>query len=343
MVDARVQARPVQQRAGATFGSSAFDVPALRYPFPSAPRRPDTEALAERTLAWTREFGLLAEEPGAAAKVRSYAMLAALTYPTATFDHLAIISDYNSWLFSSDDVCEDLSLEGASPGQLRAFLSQIYAVTGIPQSHRQRKRSEVDLFNEALRDIWARIERASAPEWRSRFIRHVTNYIDGCVWEAGNRNIEQIPSRAVYQCMRSYTSTMYEMWDLVELVGDYLLPDAVVEHPMVVELARTANMVVCLANDIFSLRKETSNQDIHNVVITLQQEEALTLKEAGMRAVELHDAQVLHYCALEKLLPSFGDQIDKHLARYCEGMRFWMRGNYDWSTLTPRYKAIRSS
>jgi len=97
-------------------------------------------------------------------------------------------------------------------------------------------------------------------------------------------------------------------------------------------------MVVSLANDIFSVNKESSNHDFHNIVIAVQQEEGLTREEACRRAVDVHDAQVHHFCALETLLPSFGAQIDRDLARYCEGMRSWMRGSCDWSAVTPRYK-----
>jgi hypothetical protein len=266
-------------------------------------------------------------------------MLAARCYPTAAFDRLAVIGDYYSWLFFFDDACENLSLEGASPADVHAFLSQIYAVIGIPDPHVNSRHTDAELFRDALRDIWSRVACSATPEWRTRFIRHVANYIDGCVWEASNRKIEQIPSRAVFQSMRSYTSTMYEFWDFIEFAGGFLLPDALIEEPMVVELARTANMVASLANDIFSLRKESSNRDIHNIVMVLEHEEALTREEACLRAVDLHDAQVRHFCALEKLLPSFAGPIGQDLARYCEGMRIWMRANYDWSTITPRYNS----
>jgi hypothetical protein len=194
-----------------------------------------------------------------------------------------------------------------------------------------------EVFREALHDIWSRIEGTTTREWCRRFVRHAANYIEGCVWEAGNRSIEQIPSSLVYQSMRSYTSALYQFWDFIEYAGDFLLPDAVIEFPMVYDIARAANMVVSLANDIFSLGKESSNHDTHNVVIALEQDETLTREAACLRAIELHDAQVRHFCALEKLLPSSGDTIDLDLARYCEGMRFWMRANYDWSTVTPRY------
>jgi hypothetical protein len=333
---------PVLQRPVAEVMESAaavLAIPPLHYPFPSVPCHPAVEAMIARTLEWTSSRGLLPDEPGAAAKAQSHGMLAALCYPTAPFDRLAIISDFINWLLS-DDACETLSLDGRPPSEVRAFLNQIYAVIGIPYAPRDVRFSRAELFKEALRNIWSRIVQASTPQWRKRFTRHVANYIDGCVWEAGNRNVGQMPSRAVYQSMRSHTSGMYLFWDFIEFTGDFLLPDEVVEHPMVAELARTANMVVSLTNDIFSLQKECSNGDIHNIILVLQHEEALTRQEACLRAIELHDAQVRHYCALETSLPTFGGSIEQHLARYCEGMRIWMRANHDWSTVTPRYNAV---
>jgi Terpene synthase family 2, C-terminal metal binding len=325
--------------AGAVPSAASVPLPApvLYCPFPATACHRDAAALVMRTLGWTKAFALFPDEPGNGAKVRSYSMLAARCYPTASFDRLTIISDYYSWLFAFDDLCEGLSLAGASPEEVHAFLCQIYAVIGVASTWGRSTNRVAGPFIAALGDIWSRIEPATTAGWRSRFIRHVTNYIEGCVWEACNRNIERIPSRAVFQCMRSHTSTMYEFWDFLEFAGGFSLPDAVVEHPMVMELARAANMVASLANDIFSLRKESSNRDIHNIVIVLQHEEGLSRAEACRRAVDLHDAQARHYCALEELLPSFGGQIDRDLSRYCEGMRTWMRANYDWSAVTPRY------
>jgi hypothetical protein len=148
-----------------------------------------------------------------------------------------------------------------------------------------------------------------------------------------------VPSRAVFESMRMYTSTMYEFWDFMEFAGGYCLPDEVVDHPLLAELRRAGNAVASYANDIFSLRKETANRDFHNLVTVLENEERLSLEAAYRRAVTLHDEQVRHYVALEAQLPSFGAEIDARLSHYLKGMRTWMRANYDWSTVTPRYNA----
>ena len=170
-------------------------------------------------------------------------MLAARCYPTASFDRLTIISDYYSWLFAFDDPLRGPLLAGASPEEVHAFLCQIYAVIGVASTWGRSTNRVAGPFIAALGDIWSRIEPATTAGWRSRFVRHVTNYIEGCVWEACNRNIERIPSRAVFQCMRSHTSTMYEFWISWNSQAASRFPDAVVEHPMVMELARAANMV----------------------------------------------------------------------------------------------------
>ena len=39
-------------------------------------------------------------------------------------------------------------------------------------------------------------------------------------------------------------------------------------------------------------------------------------------------------------LPSFGAQADEMLDRYIAGLRSWMRGNYDWSQMTARYRPL---
>lgn len=295
---------------------------------------PEAEALARRALAWAGERGLLPDDGATtAAKVRSYSLLAARCYPQAPFERLAAISDYYSWLFFFDDACENLSLAGAADDEVRTFLLDAYgALSGRAGDSSSR-------FAASLDDIWRRIGPLCPPTWHDRFERHVTNYIDGCVWEAQNRRLQRAPSRAVFQSMRMFTSTMYEFWDLIEYAGDFCLPDEVVGHPVLAELQRAANAVASFANDLFSFHKEMQNGDMHNLVVVVQREEGLSLEAAFARAAALHDAQAQHYRELERLVPSFGEAIDHNVARYLEGMRIWMRANHDWSLATPRYGA----
>ncbi len=305
----------------------------LLCPFPATSTHPQAAALTEGCIAWAREHGLLPDESERTLdKVRSYSALAARCYPDAPLERLSAICDYYSWLFFFDDVCEDLSLRGADPQGILRLLSDVYALL---RGHTAR--ASHPRFVAALADIWRRIGEPCPPFWRRRLAHHVENYVDGCVWEAQNRRLGRVPSRAVFEAMRMHTSTMYEFWDFMEYAGDYFLPDEVVEHPLVAELRRTGNAIASFANDIYSLRKEAQSQDVHNLVLVLMHEERLDLSAAYARAVAIHDAQVLHFQELERCLPRFTPTIDRHLLRYVDGMRTWIRANYDWSRTTPRY------
>ncbi|HET9959235.1 MAG TPA: terpene synthase family protein, partial [Polyangiaceae bacterium] len=227
------------------------------------------------------------------------------------------------------------------PVEVATFLRSIFGALDPASESSSTPTSEAaSLFVPALRSIWSRVAPGSAPALRTRFLRHVANYIDGCVWEAENRRLAQVPSRAVFQAMRMFTSTLYQFWDFIEYAGGFCLPDEVVEHPLLVELQRSANAVASYANDIFSLRKENHNRDFHNLVSVLQHEEDLPLSAAYAKAIALHDDQVRHFCTLERLVPRFEGETGRNVAAYLEGMRIWMRANYDWSIVTPRYAEI---
>jgi len=305
----------------------------LYCPFPVTPSHPRATELTARTIHWARQRGLLPDDSERTlAKIRSYSALAARCYPAAPFERLAAICDYFSWLFFFDDVCEDVSLRGVDPSGVLELLKDAYAALqgAVPAADRSR-------FVEALADIWQRVGDDCPDFWRRRFTRHVENYIDGCVWEAQNRRLQRVPSRSVFEAMRMHTSTMYEFWDLIEYAGGYFLPDEVVEHPHVAELRRTGNAVASFANDFYSLQKEAEHRDVHNLVLVLMEEEGIVLDAARARAATIHDAQVGHFVELERSLPSFGAELDERLKKYVEGMRIWMRANYDWSLTTPRY------
>jgi hypothetical protein len=267
--------------------------------------------------------------------VHSYCTLAARCYPDAPFERLAAVCDYFSWLFFFDDVCENASLDGAEPWQVLDLLNGVYGVLeGRPPG------TKLVHFGDALQDIWSRVAADSPPFWQRRFIRHVQNYIDGCVWEAHNRSANRVPSRAVFEVMRMYTSTMYEFWDFIEYAGGYFLPDDVVEQPMVAELRRAGNAIASFANDIYSLRKERNNRDIHNLVVVLSHEERTDVQGARNRAAAIHDAEVTHFFEVERHIPRFSPALDAQLAMYVSGIRAWIRANDDWSRSTPRYNEL---
>jgi hypothetical protein len=69
----------------------------------------------------------------------------------------------------------------------------------------------------------------------------------------------------------------------------------------------------------------------------MQHEYGVSLQEAVDRASGLFNAMVEAYIELEQDTPSFGAEIDPLVQRYLAGLRYWVRGNIDWSYETGRY------
>jgi 5-epi-alpha-selinene synthase len=80
---------------------------------------------------------------------------------------------------------------------------------------------------------------------------------------------------------------------------------------------------------------------VHNLVVVLRQEHALSLQEAVDEAARIFNARMRDYVELEQRLPSLGVEIDGRLQRYLTGLRCWVRGNMDWSYESGRYGQMR--
>ncbi|MGI8504769.1 MAG: terpene synthase family protein, partial [Hassallia sp.] len=93
-------------------------------------------------------------------------------------------------------------------------------------------------------------------------------------------------------------------------------------------------------NDIFSVFREMKNNDVHNLVAVLHYQKEISLEQAIHDAAKMHDKEVRYFMNLETSLPSFGEEVDDQVTKYISGMYSWIRGNYDWYSLTARYHTV---
>jgi|HigsolmetaAR201D_1030396.scaffolds.fasta_scaffold17322_2 hypothetical protein len=306
-------------------------VPTLYCPFPHT-LNPHVEAAQQHVNEWVQQFHLL---PSQAAYARfqaaKFAWLAARAYPTAEFNKLRIVTDWNVWLFIHDDQCDESGI-GKRPTQLAQLYDQFRGILfgGTPSQN------DTSLTH-ALHELWQRICRHSNAEWRHRFLISVEDYFYACIWEAENRMSRRIPDIASYTQMRPFAGALNTDIELIELCEGVILPAAVYRHPIIKRLTLMCNNAVCWANDILSLQKELNNGDMHNLVIVLQHEQQCSWQEAVDRVADMHNNEVLAFEQLSKQLPSFSPEIDTQIARYIDILRAWMRGNIDWALDTGRY------
>lgn len=309
-----------------------FSLPSLFCPFPSAVS-PYAQVVDEATIAWAREFRLL-DEPAVAERLQCVGVgwLVSRTMPYTGRDGLQLLADWCTWLFLQDDQCDERGV-GRAPDQLRAkHALSLDLLRGVAQT-------PDDADGAALVNLRDRMLRIGSADWMDRFAHTLSDSFEGSIWEAENRSRGVTPNVAAYMHQRAATGGLLTLLVLNEIADSNLLSRVVREHPVVKSLTRCTVNAVCWSNDIVSLAKELKQGDVHNLVLALRNEYGLTLSEALYRAAALHDAQVREFLDLQRQLPAFGVDADKSLQRYVESLRFWMRGNLDWSFASGRYLA----
>ncbi|WP_394849567.1 hypothetical protein LZC95_19220 [Pendulispora brunnea] len=310
-----------------------------------APFPPKTSPYIERARAhldsWVGEFGLVRKKASEQRFIRAdFAGFASITYPDAGEGGVYLIADWFAWLFLVDDELDD-GVFGRDLDHVKRVMGAILATLRATDDPSQAPSASGDPQPAAitsLADLWQRTIPQSSPAWRRRFIQHVSECFAAASWEARNRVQKIVPSEREYIDKRRHTGAIYVCMDLIEIVENIELPSEVWENPVFQRALDAACNVVCWTNDVYSLEKERGLGEYHNLVYLVEHARGLTTRRALAEVWKLIDAEVQSYLADERTVMASFPQHEAVLARYAAGMRSWMRGNYDWSKKTYRYR-----
>ncbi|MGR9105304.1 MAG: terpene synthase family protein [Gammaproteobacteria bacterium] len=308
--------------------------PRLTCPFPES-ISPFAYEIQEHTVQWASQHQLVNGSQAVERLRRSkFGRLIARTYPNAPQHPLEIVADWNTWLFIFDDQCDECGL-GRNPNQLSGVHDRCLEILcGIDPTP-----ADLPLVH-ALHDIYTRLKPLGSRTWLTRFAKNVSEYFEGTLWEARNRYHKRWPNTAAYVRMRPFTGGLYTDIDLIEITEEINLSCVVRSHPHLNKLVGLTNNVVCWSNDVISLQKENEHGDMHNLVLILHHESNFSLQQSLDYVKCLIDNQIQRFLRIEKQLPSFGEEIDRDIARFVAVLRSWMRGNLDWAYESGRYEEL---
>lgn len=306
----------------------------IAYPFPSE-ISPHAATLDDASLLWAKQLGIVGTaREEAILRSTQAGMLVARAYPHGRPGALQLMTDWINWGFLWDDKF-DASRLGQTPDDMEPIIARIPQIlSGAPVSE------DDSPAEKALSDLYARmmVERPNDARWIERFRCATSEDNAAFLWEARNRSRGVVPSVAEYHRMRMFTSAAYSCFIFSELVDDIELPEEVHKSSTLKQIELHANTVLSWYNDLFSLAKELSQGDVHNIVLVVMHERQCSLDEAKAIALAEHDAHLAEFLRLQQELPSFGPAVDAQLRRYLDSIGRWMKGQLDWSLAVQRYK-----
>lgn len=289
------------------------------------------ELTHEHTLAWAVRMGLVHPQGTKFDRFRAarFTWLAARSYPTVGREELELISDWITFLFFYDDMCDTQQATNADYlERLQLAESRLIAV-----AHGAAVRDDDTPLDRALANIRARAAAFVDQAWLDRLGAHLEEYIEGCRWERVIRLQGQVPSLATYSKLRLLISAVFPCFDFAGMFIDGKRTEFA-DSVLVQQLEVMANNYICWVNDIYGVDKEISENTTSNLVIVLAHQFELDWDQALDRAIEMCNAELEAFLALERMLLQFADADCR---KYLAALKAWMRGNLDWYSETMRY------
>jgi hypothetical protein len=295
---------------------------------------PHAAAVQDWLNGWLRGFALPLDLPDLERLGHAdSAYYASRLYPDATRADLQTIAALFTWFFLLDDVCD--GPPGAAAPDVRGLCD------GVLHTLRHDPPGRHPAFAGPLRRmlvrVWQPPRLRMGPEWQARFLDAVSHHVDGILVEAANKAVARRPSVADYVELRRATSAAYVAYALIEFTTGTPLPAAVHHHPLVREIAATANDLLSWFNDLASLERDTATSGGHNLVLAVAHEEGVPVDVAFSAVVHRWRETMCRFGELRAAVPSFGPAIDGPLHRYLDGVAGSIRGTIDWSLESARY------
>ncbi|MFI0985968.1 terpene synthase family protein, partial [Streptomyces exfoliatus] len=314
-----------------------FHAALLDLPFP--PRsNPHREHVAHPHQEWLRRHEGLAGAIGGAAYGRwDVPRLAAFTSPDCATDDLALAADLLSFYFFFDDRFDsDL---GRAPARVAEICTRMTALLHgegpAPDARTPVEHAFADLWERSLRGMSARWRARSAYNWEWYFACHPA--------EAAGRLSGRFPDREGYLALRRGTAAMETLFDMVERLNGFELPQEVLHHPVLRRMRQLAADIPSFTNDVHSYAQELARGDVANMVMIVREERGGTPEEAAVEVMREAQTMVDRFVELSTQVPEICDLLGLPPAgreaarRYVDGLAAWIAGYHRWEIATGRY------
>ncbi|KAI5122525.1 hypothetical protein M0805_005252 [Coniferiporia weirii] len=293
-------------------------------PFPWKSNEHFSQANSEST-DWVLSYGIFANTKRAHFITTNGALLGAHTYTYTNAEVLRTCSDFLNLLFTLDEISDDQDVKGVRETR-DAFVN---AMNG--------KYDESSVVSRFTRDFMKRLSNGS-PEFRKRFIKHCTDYIDTVLPEADLRAQDKVLSLEEYVHHRRENGGVRPCFDLFEYAFNVALPDEVFEDPAFMRAYFAAVDMIGWSNDAYSYAAELARGlEGNNSLTILMRTKGLSLNEA-MDYVEVQFKEFMDtFISSKAEIRSYGPEVDAAIRSYIFGMEQWVIGNIMWSFDTQRY------
>jgi len=307
----------------------------FNYPFPTL-KNPHADQLQEITEnQWIdgEYLWLYEQNPDLRKKYKKTktAHIAAQWFPTASLERFKPICRLMLWTLYNDDLYEE-----SVSGDIKKIHTQSVAVLNGDISAEE---STIPLGS-MLASLRQELLQFIPQESIIRFTKMISRYFTGLETELIYKEKKMFPTVEECIALREDSICLYPFLQLTEVETGIILPQEIHEHPVIRRLQTLACHLVTYFNEVQSVVKDEATDSIYyNIVKVIQHERQISLEDACLEDLRLHNEDLKEFVSLQSSLPDFGVWQDA-VVNWVHYMSMVLSGWKNISTKLGRYNAL---
>ncbi|MYW05836.1 terpene cyclase [Streptomyces sp. SID3343] len=310
-----------------------------------APVSPFLKCGRSRHLDWVRDRGFVTTDEG----MREYAawdlpQAVARTYPYAAADDQYMLMNWFSLAF-----LVNYQFDVAAPEHPDRVAEIARELITIPFREPGTPPDITSPITLAWAEVWAWMCDGTSVMWQNRFAANWARFLAAHATEVRASASGEVPDLDVYRVMRRNTIGIPHSLDAIERSRRFEVPAQIQAHPLMRRLREAATDTIAYMNDIHSFERAERRGDPHNLVVVLRHRLGCSRDIAVREATRMTYEQLDTFMTLQAYMPQICEELglggpDRTAVEMSvEGMRNWIRGNYDWGLNSGRYAAPQAA
>lgn len=302
---------------------------------------PYLEQARIRHLVWVRDRELVHSDAGMHEYVSwDLPQAVARTYPYANADDQFMFMNWFSLAFLFDD-----QFDAAIPQRPDRVAEVAREMITVPFRPAGSAPDLVCPITLAWAEVWAWMSDGTSGTWQDRFAANWARFLAAHTAEVRLGAAGAVLDLDTYRALRRNTVGIPHSLDAIERSRRFEVPAQIQAHPLMRRLREAATDTIAYMNDIHSLEREERRGDPHNLVVVLRGRLDCSREAAIREAVRMTYEQLDTFMTLQAYMPrickelALCDTESDAVEMSVEGMRNWIRGNYDWALSSGRYAA----
>jgi len=298
------------------------DVPVLQYPW-DYKIAPFAESFYEEQNNWINtDYLFMSEATRTKYKKHGLVQAASYMFPAAkTMEQMRPIARFMVWLTLYDDYYEVCPVKELAP--IRDHIMDVMLGEN-PTSDDIGLLRQVALSRDEFRPY---VNNNWFQRWAESFYDYTTY---GIMEETPYKLKQEFPTLSNLLLIREYSISMYPYGDPVEPSMGFIAPNSVSKHPVIKRLKMLMCRIMAIQNDFASIEKELAvDTEVLNIILVMKHQYKISLKEACIEAMKMHDDYIREFVELQTNLPEFGP-IQRDVENFVHHMTLMISGLGAW-------------